>query len=85
MGPVADQVVDWGPDIRPAAVADAVGSSGPKGRVAVVGHSRVGRGIGLVRRSLGSAGRSNRCGPVGWRYRRHQIGHLVGHAGILVS
>ena len=86
MGPVADRVVDWGPDIRPAAaVAAAVGSSGPKSRIAVVGRSRVGRGIGLVRRSLGSAGHSNRCGPVGWRYRRHQTGRLVGHAGGLVS
>lgn len=87
MGPVADQVADWDPDIRPAAAA-AVGSSGPRSRIAVVGRNwvgPVGRGIGLVRRSLGSAGRSNRCDPVGWRYRRHRIGRLAGHAGGLVS
>ena len=81
MGPVADQGVDWDPDIRPAAVADAVGSLGPRNRVVVVvGRNLVGMGIGPVRRSLGSAGRSTRCDPVGWRYRRRRIGRLVGHA-----
>ena len=81
MGPVADQVAGWDPDIRLAAVADAVDSSGPRSRAAAVaGCSWVGMGIGPVRRSLGLARRSTRCDPVGWRCRRHRIGHLVDHA-----
>ena len=81
MGPVADQVADWDPDIRLAAVADAVGSSGPRSRAAVVaGRSWAGMGIGPVRCSLGSVRHSTRYDPVGWRYRRHRIGHLVDHA-----
>ena len=84
MGPVADQVADWDPGIHPAAAA-AVGSSGPRSKVAVVGRNWVERGIGLVRRSLGWAGHSNHCDPVGWRYRRHRIGRLVDHAVGLVS
>ena len=78
-------MADSGPDIRPAAVADAAGSSGPRGTVAaaaVVGRSWVGMGIGLARRSLGSARRSSRCDPVDWRYRRRRIGRLVDHAGV---
>ena len=93
MGLVADQAADLGPGIRPAAAAAAAaaGNSGPS-RVAVavavavaVGRSWVGMGIDLVHRSLGSVGRSTRCDPVGWRYRRRRIGHLADRAEDLVS
>ena len=84
MGLVADQAADLGPGIRPAAAA-AAGNSGPSRAAVAVGRSWVGMGIDLVRHSLGSAGRSTRCDPVGWRYHRRRIGHLADRAEDLVS
>ena len=79
MGPVADPVTDWDSGIRPAAAA-AESSSCPSRWAAVVGRNWAGRDTGLVRRGLGSADRSTRCGPAGWRYRRHRIDHLADRA-----